>query len=187
MNNQSLIIYNYLIVFKILSELEDNLNFKIIKLNEDMLDQFDKKNYENNLFLTKRKILNIENQFVLEEFPIKISKLVEKINIEFLKLNFKGKSNYKIGNYIIDLNSKNILRDKKILKLTEKEISTILYLSKFKKPISVKELQLKVWDHKSVLETHTVETHIHRLRKKIKEKFDDGEFIVSHKAGYLIN
>ena len=55
MNNQNLIIYNYLIVFKILSELEDNLNFKIIKLNEDMLDQFDKKNYQNNLFLTKKK------------------------------------------------------------------------------------------------------------------------------------
>ena len=55
MNNQNLIVYNYLIVFKILSELEDNLNFKIIKLNEDMLDQFDKKNYQNNLFLTKKK------------------------------------------------------------------------------------------------------------------------------------
>ena len=187
MNNQNLIIYNYLTVFKILSEIEGNLNFKIIKLNEDMLDQFDKKNYQNNLFLTKKKILNIENQFVFEEFPIKVINLIEKINIEFLKLNFKDKSNYKIGNYKIDLNSKNIKKDKKTLKLTEKEISTILYLSKFKKPISIKELQLKVWDHKSILETHTVETHIHRLKKKIKEEFDDEEFIVSLKEGYLIN
>ena len=187
MNNQNLIIYNYLTVFKILSEIEGNLNFKIIKLNEDMLDQFDKKNYQNNLFLKKKKILNIENQFVFEEFPIKVINLIEKINIEFLKLNFKDKSNYKIGNYKIDLNSKNILKDKKTLKLTEKEISTILYLSKFKKPISIKELQLKVWDHKSILETHTVETHIYRLKKKIKEEFDDEEFIVSLKKGYLKN
>ena len=74
-----------------------------------------------------------------------------------------------------------------ILRLTEKEIDTIVYLNKSKKPIKIKELQLNVWDHKSKLETHTVETHIHRLRKKIKEKFGDDKFIISSKEGYLVN
>ena len=74
-----------------------------------------------------------------------------------------------------------------ILKLTEKEIDTIVYLNKSKKPIKIKELQANVWDHKFMLETHTVETHIHRLRKKIKKKFGDDKFIISSKEGYLVN
>ena len=72
------------------------------------------------------------------------------------------------------------------MRLTEKEIDTIIYLSSSKKPINIKELQSQVWDHKSNLETHTVETHIHRLRKKIKDKFGDENFIISSKSGYLI-
>ena len=70
--------------------------------------------------------------------------------------------------------------------MTEKEIDTIVYLNKSKKPIKIKELQLNVWDHKSILETHTVETHIHRLRKKIKRKICDDKFIISSKEGYSI-
>ena len=109
------------------------------------------------------------------------------MNVEFLKTNYKDQSSYEIGHYQLNLNSRNIIIKKKSLKLTEKEIDTILYLHKAKKPINIKELQLNVWDHKSILETHTVETHIHRLRKKIKEKFNDDNFIVSSKQGYLIN
>ena len=98
-----------------------------------------------------------------------MNKLIEKLNVEFLKLNYKGQANYVIGKYQIDLNSRIILSETEILKLTEKEINTILYLNKNKKPTKIKELQLNVWDHKSMLETHTVETHIHRLRKKLKK------------------
>ena len=76
---------------------------------------------------------------------------------------------------------------KKKLKLTEKEIDTILYLSKNGRSISVGELQKEVWGYQSELETHTVETHVHRLRKKIKEKFNDNNLIVSTKDGYQIN
>ncbi len=72
------------------------------------------------------------------------------------------------------------------LKLTEKEIDTIIFLSKNELPISVNELQEKVWGYQSKLETHTVETHIHRLRKKIKEKFFDDNLIISRKNGYQI-
>ena len=81
---------------------------------------------------------------------------------------------------------KKIFNKRRFLRLTEKEIDTIIYLSSSKKPINIKELQSQVWDHKSNLETHTVETHIHRLRKKIKDKFGDENFIISSKSGYLI-
>ena len=72
------------------------------------------------------------------------------------------------------------------LKLTEKEINTITYLSKSNKPVSIDELQEKVWSYQSDMETHTVETHIYRLRKKILSSFNDNEFIVSKKNGYQI-
>ena len=72
------------------------------------------------------------------------------------------------------------------LKLTEKEINTIIYLSKSKNPVSVDELQEKVWSYQSDIETHTVETHIYRLRKKILKTFNDNNFIVSKKNGYQI-
>ena len=72
------------------------------------------------------------------------------------------------------------------LKLTEKEINTIIYLSKSKNPVSVDELQEKVWSYQSDIETHTVETHIYRLRKKILNTFNDNKFILSKKNGYQI-
>ena len=79
------------------------------------------------------------------------------------------------------------MSEKKIkLKLTEKEINTIIFLSKSNKPVSVEELQKKVWSYQSDIETHTVETHIYRLRKKILNTFDDNEFIISKKNGYQI-
>ena len=186
MSNQELIIYNFETLFNILSEIENNLNFKIIKLEEKNLNKAftnDKKKF---IVLTRNKIDDIGNQFLLDKFPIKIIDLVEKLNIQFLKQNFKDKSNHIIGLYNVDSNSKNISKNNKFLRLTEKEIDTIIYLSSSKKPISIKELQSQVWDHKLNLETHTVETHIHRLRKKIKDKFGDENFIISSKSGYLI-
>ena len=72
------------------------------------------------------------------------------------------------------------------LKLTEKEINTISYLSKSKKPVSIDKLQAEVWSYQSDIETHTVETHIYRLRKKIFNSFNDNMFIVSKKNGYQI-
>tara|TARA_E500000178_G_scaffold128012_1_gene127747 strand:+ start:376 stop:939 length:564 start_codon:yes stop_codon:yes gene_type:complete len=187
MNNQNLIIFNFQILYDTLLEVENDLNFKIIKLNIENLKNFEEKNYNNFIFVTKKKVLGVNNQFIFNEFPLRLNKLVEKLNIQFLKLNYKDQSDYKIGNYSLNLNSKIFFNNSISLKLTEREIATILYLSKAKKPISIKELQLKVWDHKSILETHTVETHIHRLRKKIKEKFNDQNFILSLKEGYLIN
>ena len=72
------------------------------------------------------------------------------------------------------------------LKLTEKEINSIMYLFKIKKSVKVQELQLEVWGYHSQLETHTVETHIYRLRKKILETFNEKQFLKSTTSGYQI-
>jgi DNA-binding response OmpR family regulator len=92
----------------------------------------------------------------------------------------------KVNNYNINLNSRELIINDTRLKLTEKEINTIKYLSKSKKPVSIDELQAKVWSYQSNIETHTVETHIYRLRKKILNAFNDKEFIISKKDGYQI-
>jgi DNA-binding response OmpR family regulator len=91
-----------------------------------------------------------------------------------------------VKKYIIDLNSREILIKDTKLKLTEKEINTITYLSNANKPVNIEELQKMVWSYQSDIETHTVETHIYRLRKKILNTFNDNEFIISKKNGYQI-
>ena len=122
----------------------------------------------------------------IEKFPIKILKAIEKINIEFLKKKFNDQSHIQINNYKINLNSRQIILKNKNLKLTEKEVNTIIYLFNSQNPVSPAELQKNVWGYQSDLETHTVETHIYRLRKKFLEFFDDNKFILSIKNGYKI-
>jgi len=186
MKNQSLIINDNDILYEILNEISDDLNFsvskylindfRIIKLTKDL----------NYLVLTKKVIPEIKNQILIKKFPLNIFKLVEIINIEFLKLKFNEQSDIKIGNYIFNVNSREMKNKNQNLKLTEKEISSIMYLFKAKKPVKVNVLQLKVWGYQSELETHTVETHIYRLRKKIFDKFKDNNFIYSTINGYQI-
>ena len=86
----------------------------------------------------------------------------------------------------MDINSREISKSNKKLKLTEREIDTILFLNSKKEPQSIKTLLSEVWGYMAEIETHTVETHIYRLRKKIAEEFDDNNFILSHDNGYLI-
>ena len=120
------------------------------------------------------------------KYPLKISKIIEIININFLKNRFIQQSEIDLGFYKLNLNSRKIRDDKNELNLTEKEADVIIFLKKSKKPVSIDELQTKVWGHSSKLDTHTVETHIYRLRKKIANKFNDDEFIISTKLGYNI-
>ena len=186
MNFQNLIIYKFTPLFNILEELGLDLNLNII-FAEDENSLNDKvKNLNNYLIITNKKYLNIQNLFILENLPLNIFKLVEKINIEFLKVKFNSQSKVQIKNYVIDLNSREIQSNNLKLKLTEKEINTITYLSKQDKPVSINQLQEKVWSYQSDIETHTVETHIYRLRKKISNFFNDNKFIVSKKNGYQI-
>ena len=186
MSIQNLIIYNFSSLYHILEEIGLDLNFNIISVdNENSLNE-QVSNLNNYLVISNKRHLNINNQFVLDKIPINIFKLVEKINIEFLKLQFNSQSEVIVNKYIIDLNSREMLINDKKLKLTEKEINTITYLSKSNKPVSIDELQEKVWSYQSDMETHTVETHIYRLRKKILNTFNDNEFIISKKNGYQI-
>ncbi len=186
MTNQILIIYKFTELYHIFEELSLDLNFTITFVeNEKSLNER-VENFKNYLIISNKKNLNTGNQFVLDNTPINIFKLVEKINIEFLKIQFNSQSEVKVNNYTIDLNSREMLENNIKLKLTEKEINTITYLSKSDKPVSIDELQKKVWSYQSDIETHTVETHIYRLRKKILNTFNDKDFIISEKNGYQI-
>jgi DNA-binding response OmpR family regulator len=187
MNLKKLIIYDFKELFKILNEIKKELNYDIIEINsEDSLKISLNKN-DNYLFVVKRLVKNLNNQVLISSFPIKLSKLIEKLNIEFLKKNFHDQSELKIKKYNLDLNSRELIFNNKKIKLTEKESNIILYISNSTKPVSIEDLQLNVWGYHSDLETHTVETHIYRLRKKILATFDDSDFIKSKKNGYQIN
>ena len=187
MNYQKLIIYDYRELFIILNEIKKDLNFEIIEIYKDNLSNLLIEKNESSLIVTQKKISKLHQQIIVNNLPIKISKLMEKFNIEFLKKKFNQQSEINIGDYKINLNSRELLSIKDKIKLTEKESTIILYLSKSNKPISIEELQSKVWGYQSELETHTVETHIYRLRKKIFKFFNDENFIISKKNGYQIN
>jgi len=187
MNNQNLFIHEKFILYDILIEIKDQFQFSILKFNDDNLKKKAEMSSYNSLFITNKKIKNINNQIVLNTLPINIFQLTEKINLNFLKLKFKSQSNIVIGKYSFDLNAREMISQNYRLKLTEMEIKAIRYLFNINKPASVNELRLNVWVYQSELETHTVETHIYRLRKKIFKKFNDNQFITSTPSGYQIS
>ena len=187
MNLKKLIIYDFKELFKILYEIKKELNYEIIEIPaENPLNiSLTKKN--DHLVIARKLVKNLNNQILIKSLPIKLSKLIEKLNIEYLKRNFQNQSELKIQKYKLDINSRDLIFKDKKIKLTEKESNIILYISNSIKPVSVEELQLNVWGYHSDLETHTVETHVYRLRKKILATFDDNDFINSEKNGYQIN
>ena len=186
MSSQTLIIYKFRALFHILEEISLDLNFKVINIESEKLLNSKIESLNNYIVISNLNNLIINNQIILNNLPMRISKLLEKVNIQFLKLQFNNQSRVKIKKYIIDLNSRQMLLNDMKLKLTEKEINTITYLSKVNKPVSIDELQENVWSYQSDVETHTVETHIYRLRKKISNSFNDNKFIISKKNGYQI-
>ena len=185
MNSRILIIYEYQILYQILNEISESLNFEITQSNSKDLKElkYDPKN--NYLIVSKKKIEGIKNSLILENVPIKFEKLIEIINIKFLKNKFLDQSNIKIGKYDLDLNSRKISLEDKSLNLTERETNLIIFI-KNEKNVTIKQLQKMVWDYSPDLETHTVETHIYRLRKKMKETFGDENFILNTNNGYSI-
>ncbi len=186
MNLKKLIIYDFNELFKILYEIKKELNFDVVEISKENLLNVEFDNKKNYLIISKKIIENIDNQVLIDFLPIKLSKLTEKLNIEFLKRNFHSQSDLKIQKYKLDVNSRELIFEDKKIKLTEKESNIILYISNSTKPVSIRDLQLNVWGYHSDLETHTVETHVYRLRKKILAVFDDNDFIKSKKNGYQI-
>ena len=184
MNNQKLIIYEFDELYRILIEINNDVNLIIKKASKNDISYFISQ--PNTLILTQKKIFDLDNQIIFNDFPIHILKLFEKINTQFLKINFNKQSDIMIGSYKFNLNSREMSQSNLKLKLTEKEINSIIYIFNSKDVVKIDELQSKVWGYQSKLETHTVETHIYRLRKKISQKFHDENFILTNKNGYEI-
>ena len=189
MNKQSVLIFKLPELFKILNELKDYLDFNIFNFTEKQeLLNLNKSKYKNYLVLTdlQNQIKDEKFQLILNKLPDSIYSIIEKINVSLLKQKYSEKSDILIGKYSVDINSRSIKNNTESLKLTEREIQIIIFLNNSKEPQNIENLQRKVWGHNSSLETHTVETHIYRLRKKISEKFKDNNFINSTKKGYTI-
>ena len=185
MNKQSLLIYNFEALFQIINEIKDNLNFEIFSISKQEIDNVSQSKFGDFIILTKED-LNINNQILINNFPYKLNKLIEVINVNFLKNKYNQQSEIFIGEYKLDTNSRKIINNNLTLELTEKETQIITFLKNTQEPVKIHDLQKKVWEYNSSLETHTVETHIYRLRKKLKETFNDDNFIKSSKTGYLI-
>ena len=186
MNSRILIIYEYQILYQVFNEISESLNFEIIQSNEKDLKEFNFDQKNNYLIISEKKIEGVKNSLILDNLPIKFEKLIEIINIKFLKNKFLDQSDVKIGKYNLDLNSRKISFANKSLNLTERETNLIIFI-KDKKNVTIKELQKKVWDYSPDLDTHTVETHIYRLRKKMKETFGNESFILNTSKGYSID
>ena len=190
---QNVFIINFNSLYEILDEIKENLSFKIIKFEneEDFKKNFD---LDKNclIILKKSQKLSLHNNITnknyldFNDLPLSLKKLLELINIKLIKLKFNYQSKITIKGYELNLNSKFFSKDNLNLKLTEKEIEIILYLNNTKIKHDVADLQKNIWGYSTNMETHTVETHIYRLRKKISNLFKDKNFILSDKSGYFI-
>jgi len=191
---QNVFIINFNLLYEILDEIKEILSYKIIKFeNEEDFKKITDLDITNCLIISKnsqKELLNnnITNKNFLgfNDFPLPLKKLLELINIKLIKLKFNHQSKIIIKGYELNLNSKFFSKNNLNLKLTEKEIEIILYLNNTKTKHNVADLQKNIWGYAKNMETHTVETHIYRLRKKINNLFKDENFILSHKSGYFI-
>ena len=214
MIKQNINIVGVPILYNILEEIKENLSFKIENFTklDDFLNFFNEDKSENknffiittisnkDFFINKIKLerknifflcqknikVDINHNYNVFKYPINIYNLIEKINIQLIKYKYSFQSKIRVKNYSLDLNSRTISIENKSLKLTEREMEIILFLNDCKTPQKINDLQNKVWSYSSGLETHTVETHIYRLRKKISNSFQDEHFIISTDNGYFI-
>ena len=198
MSKQSVNIVEFSNLYNILYEIKDLFIFHInnYKNSNHFLQDIESNiiDYDNSIIIVNKKKhklfsnnkVNKRNILIIDEFPLKIEKLIDKINTHLIKEKYNFQSKLNIRNYVLNLNSRIISNKECELKLTEREIDIILFLKKKGIPQSIISLQNEVWGYSDTLETHTVETHIYRLRKKIKDKFKDDKFITSHNDGYLI-
>ena len=188
MSKPILVIYNLQILYDLLKEIKEIINFEILIYSEKEHLENLLKTKANYLIISNINLKNLNNINLKRDIklPIKISELIENINISLLKSKYQNQSDLKIKEYILDINSRILIKNSKELKLTQKESEIILFLNNKKNGVTISNLQKEVWGHAFDLETHTVETHIYRLRKKINELFQDEELILNVKNGYKI-
>lgn len=185
MSLPNILVYNLPVLYAIFEELSVDFNYKFINVKANELTKYKSILSKETLIISSKR-LNFKNHILLDKKPQTIFKILEQINISILKYKFEKNSSSKLGKYVLDINSRNLIFKKQKVKLTEKELNILLFL-KENKNATIKELQKNVWRYKDDLETHTVETHIHRLKKKIFDKFDDKKFLLRNRVGYLIN
>tara|TARA_B100001167_G_C16659922_1_gene252733 strand:+ start:59 stop:682 length:624 start_codon:yes stop_codon:yes gene_type:complete len=207
MNNFTISIFDHKIFFEIVCEVKLFSKFKI-KHYEDLnlcIKQAEKVNqlvvFFTNLpnkieinnfpsilitkFLVPKKKLSNELSEQLK-MPFSILDFEKKVISLIAKSEFKKNSLINLSGYVIDKNERKIKKSYLELKLSEKEINFLILFTKTKEPISRNLVLKNVWNYSEETETHTVETHIHRLRKKILEKFGDKDFIKNNDRGYYI-
>ena len=198
MHSQKLHILNIPELDKIIVEIKDYFEYEINYFNEkkDLLKKIDedKKFLDNSIIIVNQKeFSSIKNKtyekqvYCITKFPIKISNLKDQLNARLIRQKYSVQSSININKYLLNINSRILKKSDIELKLTEREINIIIFLKNEKKPVKVDILQKEVWKYGEDLETHTVETHIYRLRKKIKDMFNDDLFLQSKKNGYTIN
>ena len=191
---QKVFIVNFKSLYEILDEIKENLSFKIVKFeNEvDLINNSDLDIINSLIILKNNNKLLLDNKIMeknilnLNDLPLVLTKLLQLVNIKLMKLKYNHQSKININGYELNTNSKFFSKNDLDLKLTEKEIEIILYLNNTKTKHDIADLQKNIWRYSANMETHTVETHIYRLRKKISDLFKDEKFIMSHKNGYFI-
>ena len=197
MNKQVVSFVQLTELYNILNEIKNILPFDIRNYSnkeEFFLDLNKNNNLNQTTIITNSKEnfnsniskIDMRNVLVFDKLPMQFSKIIDQINIQLIKQKYDFQSKINIKSYNLNLNSRIISKNKKNLKLTEREIDIIIFLNKQNRPKTIEILQNEIWNYSSNLETHTVETHIYRLRKKIKDQFDDQNFIISYKDGYSI-
>ena len=191
-----------------LEELKDYLNFKLTfadkEINKETLNNHDVlilhqdglvgDSLEKLLKDSKKIKILVSNtsgkkkdQFnEIISLPVKISDLNQIVENAVTKKNFTKNSSILIKQYKLDKNEKKLIKDKNYILLTEKEIQLLELFLYSKKPISKNIILKEVWKYSTSADTHTVETHIYRLRKKIKSNFSDENFILNNKDGYML-
>ena len=162
--------------------------FFITEANKQYYEKINKNSFP---FIVITKSLTFKNKLsgrLAEQLimPFSILDLDKKIVSLLAKYEFKKSSLISLRNYMIDKNERKIKKNDLELKLTEKEINFLILFSQSAKPLSRNFLLKNVWNYSSRSDTHTVETHIHRLRKKILKKFEDNNFIKNNDKGYYI-
>ena len=196
MVNQKLYIINLSSFYDIISELKEHIGYEILKFDNKEIF-FDKYNSEsistkNSILIVHEKEYNSfvkhinEDQIIKFKPPVSIFTFLENLNVRFIQKKYQDQSSVNVKDFFLDINSRELKKGKSILKLTERETDMILFLNNSKKPVNVETLEKEIWQHSSDLETHTVETHIYRLRKKIKAEFGNDDLIKSNKSGYTI-
>ena len=196
MVNQKLYIINLSNFYDIVSELKEHIGYEIFKFDnkEIFFDKYKRESIstKNSILVVHEKEYNFfvkninEDQIIKFKPPVNIFSFIENLNVRFIQRKYHDQSSVNVKDFFLDINSRELKKDKLCLKLTERETDMILYLNNSKNPVNVETLEKEIWQHSSELETHTVETHIYRLRKKIKAKFGNDDLIKSNKSGYTI-